>query len=450
MKWSRRLMSVVVSLAVGAGLLLLFIADRQVPEKIPQESYVADLRFINVASIPLRIEARGYGEARPAETWQAIANVAGRVVERHPELESGTLLQEGTILLKLDPSRYELAISEAEADLESLTAELGQLEIEQQNTRRLLALEKESLALAERELSRIERLAESGSVSVSRRDDQLRNTVSQRQAVASLENSLDLIPARREVLESQRERAAVRLAQAQKDLDDTIFVAPYDLRLGDVQVELHQYAASGQHLFDAESISAAEVEAHVPFSMLRRLLSGVSVSKADQWQLDISERMEFSSVNAEVVLAGASSVRWSAQLTRVSSGLDPTTRTARVIVRVQDPYRNAFPPDRPPLQRGMYVQVQLTAEADDRIAIPATAVHDGQVFVLDSDDRVRFQEVEVSFEQHDLAIISSGLNPGDRLIVDDPVPVFEGMQVTPQHDQALEEQLKARAEGDIK
>ncbi|MDR9441039.1 MAG: efflux transporter periplasmic adaptor subunit, partial [Halomonas sp.] len=183
-------LAVLIGIAAGVALLVFFVANRQAPERQDAAASATPVRTIEVRRLDFRLEARGHGVARPAETWQATANVAGRVVERHPELESGTLLPEGTLLVALDPSRYELAIAEAEAELASLAGELAQLDAEEENTRRLLALEKEALTLAERELSRMERLAASGSVSTSRRDEQRRSTLMQRQAVAALENTL--------------------------------------------------------------------------------------------------------------------------------------------------------------------------------------------------------------------------------------------------------------------
>ncbi|HSH57472.1 MAG TPA: HlyD family efflux transporter periplasmic adaptor subunit [Halomonas sp.] len=450
--WVRRVgrgVTVLVGVVVGVALLMLFVANRQAPERQETALSATPVRTIEVHPLEFRLEARGHGVARPAEIWQAVANVAGRVVEHHPGLESGTLLPEGTLLVALDPSRYELAIAEAEAELSRLDGELSQIEAEEQNTGRLLALEQQALALAEQELSRIERLAASGSVSTSRRDEQRRSTVGQRRAVASLENTLALLPARREVLQAQRERAEVRLAQAREDLADTRFVAPYDLRLSDVEVELHQFVASGQRLFQAESLAAAEVEAHIPIGMMRRLLGAVLPDAPFGQGQELGERLDFSAVDAELLLVGAEGVGWSGELVRVASGLDPATRTVRAVVRVDHPYRGARPPDRPPLQRDMYVRTRLTASSpESRLAIPAGAVHQGEVWLVDADQRLERRTVRVAFEQGDLAVISAGLAPGERVVVDDLSTAIAGMAVTGQRDRILEAQIAGQALGE--
>ncbi|MGM0593349.1 MAG: efflux RND transporter periplasmic adaptor subunit [Pseudomonadota bacterium] len=435
--------------AVGALVLALLVANRQTPSHGEVAQPLPTLAVIEVRPLAFEVEARGHGVSRPAESWQASANVAGRVVERHPDLESGKLLRKGTLLLALDPSRYELAIAEAQADLAGLAAERSQIDSEEQNTGRLLALERERLALAEQELARIERLVEQGSVSASRRDEQLRATVAQRQAVTSLENQLTLLPSRRDALKARLARAETRLAQARRDLADTRFVAPYDLRLAEVAVELHQHAAVGQRLFLADSIETAEVETHIPLSMLRRLMGNVLLSSSPEEALDIGERVDLTAIEAQVRLAGFADLSWPARLSRVSSGLDPATRTARVVVTVDKPYADVAPPERPALQPGMYVQVRLSvASREPQLVIPATAVHGGEVYRVDGDDRLRRRPVEVAFEQHDMAVISEGLAPGDRVIVDDPIPALEGMAIRPQRDEGLERRLQLRARGE--
>lgn len=442
-------LGVLGGLAAGLAVFLLFVANRQEPERLEAAVTPTPVTVIEAQLTELRLEARGHGVARPTETWQAVANVSGRVVERHPELESGTLLPEGTLLVALDPSRYELAIAEAEAELASLAGERSQLEVEEANTGRLLALERERLALAEQELARIERLAGSGAVARSQLDEQRRAALAQRQAVASLENTLALLPAQRQSLEAQQARAATRQAQARRDLEDTRFVAPYDLRLAEVGVERHQFVTAGQRLFEADSLAAAEVEARIPFSMMRRLLGAMASDDLPLGSLDLSERIDLSAIEAELTLVGAPGVGWSGRVVRIASGLDPATRAVRVVVRVDHPYRDARPPDRPPLQRDMYTRVHLSASSPEpRMVVPASAIHHGELYLVDGEDRLERREVSVAFEQGDMAVVELGLAPGERVVVDDLQPALAGMTLAPRRDEALEARLAAQAQGE--
>jgi RND family efflux transporter MFP subunit len=446
---TRKVMMILAGLAVGAGMLALLVANRQRPGHDQPLPTPPALTTIEVQPLAFRLEARGNGIARPAETWQAIANVAGKVLLRHPDLESGKLLPAGTLLLAIDPSRYELAITAAQAESDSLAAEKTLLGKEEENTRLLLDLERQRLTLAERELSRIQSLAAGGAISGSQQDEQLRATLAQRQAMAILDNQLGLIPSRRQKLAAQAEQAATRLTQARRDLEDTRFIAPYDLRLDTVAVARHQNVAAGQRLFQADSIEAAEVEAQVPLTMLRRLMTAVPQPDRTADSLDLGELLDFSSIRAEVFLVGTDAAPWPGRVSRVASGLDPKTRTARVVVVVDQPYRSADPPVRPILQRDMYLRVVLSADSPaPLLVVPAAAVHQGEVYLVDDHNLLERRPVAVAFTQNDLAVITTGLEPGEQLVVDDPGPAFGGMKITARRDKEFEARLRRLAAGE--
>ena len=448
-QFSNRKNLALVGLLIGIILLALLIFYRESPTYNEVDSHPLSLRVIEVQAMPFALAIQGFGITRPAQTWQAVANVAGRVVQRHPQLNSGTLLPAGTLLLSLDPARYQLAIAGAEAELASLAAEGKQLEMETKNIRQLLQIENERLQLSEREFSRIERLVDTNAVSKSRLDEQSRATLAQRQLVQSLNNQLSLLPSKQQYLHAQIQRATTRLEQAQQDLEDTRFVAPYDLRVRSVAVEEHQYVGAGQQLFVADNIEQAEIEAQVPLPMLRRLMSLVAIPGTEQTAaLDIAERLDFSAIRSEVTIAGFPTVRWPATVARVASGLDPGTRSARVVVSVDEPYSLARVPDRPALQRDMYVQVSFVTDSPQPLlAIPASSVHQGEVYLLGSDNRLQRRAITVAFEQNGLAVIKQGLVAGDVLIVDDPFPAVADMAVTPHRDLLLEQGLQQLAQG---
>lgn len=434
----------------GVLLVALLVFFREAPAYKEAGSQPLNLTVIEVRPVPFVMTARGFGITRPAHTWQALANVAGRVVQRHPRLNSGTLLPEGTLLLALDPGRYQLAIAEIEAELASLAAEQAQLDAEMRNTKDLLKLESERLQLSESEQARVERLLETGAVSRSRLDEQRRATLAQRQLVQSLENQLSLLPSKQQHLDAQMKRATTRLEQGRQDLEDTRFIAPYDLRIRSVEVEEHQYASLGQPLFLADSIEQAEIEAQVPLSMLRRLMGAVSIPvDSQQPALDISDRFDFSAIRSEVGLTGFPTVRWPANVSRVASGLDPATRSGRVVVTVDNPYSLAGVPEQPALQRDMHVQVRFSVDSlKPLLAVPSSAVHQGEVYLLGEGDLLQRRAVTVAFEQNGLAVIDDGLEGGEHLITDDPVPAVTGTKVIPHRNKDLEARLQQQAQGD--
>ena len=100
----KRILIILVSLAVGIVTVVSFVKNKQPPERIPFLEAERAVRVINTAKLPLTIEASGFGSATPDQTWSAIANVKGDVIFRHEELESGALLAKGTLMLEIDPA----------------------------------------------------------------------------------------------------------------------------------------------------------------------------------------------------------------------------------------------------------------------------------------------------------------------------------------------------------
>lgn len=69
-----RALMILAGLLVGTGLIVLFMINRQTPTHGETAPTIPTLTVIEVQPMPFRIEARGHGVARPAETWQAMAH----------------------------------------------------------------------------------------------------------------------------------------------------------------------------------------------------------------------------------------------------------------------------------------------------------------------------------------------------------------------------------------
>ena len=433
----KRILIIVVSLAVGIAIVANFVKNKQPPERIPYVETQRAVRVIETSMLPLTVEASGFGSAMPDQTWSAVSNVKGDVIFRHDDLESGALLSEGTLMLEIDSGFYQLALTEADAEIASVDAEVAQLNQEAANAALLLELENERLALAEADLERTRTLVASGAVPQASLDTQLRATLQQRQAVQTLENQASIIPIQLSRLEAQKERTLTKRAQVESDLADTKFYAPFDLRVSDVKVELYQYINPGQVLFSGDSTNTSEVVLQVPMQSLRRVLSEIPVND----DLDIAQ------LDAYVQLVGEDQT-WDAEVIRIANGIDPATRTVRVVLSIQQPDSMADPIENPPLPKGMYVEGILRfAATDPRMIVPQETIHEGWIYIVDADSRLERREVEVDYHQDGMAVILSGLLAGETVILDDIVPAITGTLLDPKRDLATEQALKITAAG---
>ena len=208
---------------------------------------------------------------------------------------------------------------------------------------------------------------------------------------------------------------------------------PFAARIAEVEAERDEYVRAGDVLMTADSIDAAEVEAQFALGRIRSLISAeVDVDTGfDPTDPKLVERF---GITAEVNVSDVAAA-WPARVARMSSGVDAKTRTVGVVTVVDQPYERARPGVRPPLVKGLFVQVELRgAKREDLVPVPRFALHAGRVYVADGDDRLRIREVEVELHQPEFVGVSAGLEPGDRLIVSDVSPAIEGMLLEPVED----------------
>ena len=261
-----------VPLGIGVAAAVWLLRSGQDPEHLPEREVARPVRVIEAPSLAAVPRAVGYGSVEPGTTWQAIAEVGGRVVEVHDRLEVGAILRAGAVLLRIDRADYDLALAEAKADHQATEAQLAELAAREENARASLAIEREAFDLAMAELERQEKLAAQGAVSRSALESQKRSTLAQRQRVQAEANMLNLVPAERQVLQARLERLRSLIFAAERDIERTTVILPFDGRIAALATELGQVATPGQVLVEADGITVAEVAAQVPVSHMRGLI----------------------------------------------------------------------------------------------------------------------------------------------------------------------------------
>lgn len=444
----RRLWLFLLPVLAGAVVLVFAAKMKPSPVQLPPTEAATSVRIIDVPEVTLIPRAVGYGSIRPARVWQAVAEVAGKIVDIHPQLKKGAIIGKGETLLKIDPTDYLLAITQAEADIRAISAQIDEMDARSGNTRASLKIEERSLELTQRDFERKRQLLKQGTVSQAAVDQEERNFLNGRQAVQNLRNTLNLIPAERDVLNAQRAQQQARLEAARLDLERTQIIAPFDCRIAEVNIEATQYTGTGMVLAVADDISVAEVTAQVPMGRLINLVAtdtavpnstaGIMTRLPDLLGFEAVVRLRGSSIDAQ----------WKARFTRINDTIDPETRTVGVIVAVDDPYGQTLPGSRPPLTKNMFVEVEIKGRArPNQIVIPRSSLHGNSVYVIKDGNRLEIRPVETAFVQTDFAVIQSGLAAAEKIIVSDPIPAISGMLLAPLIDRQARAALVNAAEG---
>jgi membrane fusion protein, multidrug efflux system len=439
---------IVPPLLVGTAIVVLLLWFREQPVRAPVSEEKRVLRGIQVTGIDVVPTVVGYGTAQPGQVWRAVAEVQGRVVDVHPKLRAGTMIQAGEVLLRISAEEYELAVTRFKADIEEVEARLDETALRETNDRAALEIEEASLAVAERQLSRLQQLRERQAVAAAEVDQETRTVLTQRRNVQQLQNSLNLLPQQRRSLEATRAVKQAALTQAQLDLKKTVIRAPFAIRLSQFNIESGQFLSGGESIFEAHGTAFTEIEVQVPIDQLRNLIEAeYRVPLPGSMDPDEVRRLLDFDVTVRY-RSGDFAAEWTGRVSRMREQLDPRTRTVGLVVAVDKPYEQVIPGKRPPLVRGMFCEVELRGAVHSaQVVIPRSAYHDGTVYVLDDDNRLRRRNVHVRFAQGDFLCLETGLREGEWLIVSDPTPVIEGLMVESITDERLQRRLILQAAG---
>ena len=119
-----------------------------------------------------------------------------------------------------------------------------------------------------------------------------------------------------------------------------------------------------------------------------------------------------------------------------------------VVVAVNDPFDKVIPGYKPPLSKGMFVNVVLSGKQSvKRVLVPRSAVRASTVYVADENNRLRRRPVKILFSQGEISVIAEGLETGERVVVSDLVPAVDGMLLQVQIDEDLNQALIAHGQG---
>ena len=342
------------------------------PEEIPA------VQTMEALPQPVRMTVTAHGTVMPKTESNLVAEVSGRVVSIAPAMVSGGFFAEGDVLVEIESVDYEAALEQSRASLASTQSELDN---------------------AERAYQRQQELTETHSVSESQRDDAL--------------NRLTIARA------SLRE-AKARVARAERDLERTRLIAPYDGRVRSERIDAGQFVNRGESIATLYSIDFAEVRLPVRDEDLAFLPLSLERTADDQ------------STMPQVVLrapfAGAER-SWLASVVRTEGELDAQTRMVNLIAQVERPYDQ--PGDTPPLTVGLFVQAEIIGNTfDDVVMVPRSALQPGdQLRVVGADGRLAFRDVDVLRVTDETAYLRGGMAAGETICLSTLTGVIEGQRV---------------------
>jgi len=419
-----RVLLVFAPLVLGGLLLFASKGAKTPPARIQAGKPATRVRIVTLEEVEVVPRVRGYGVAVPERVFRAVARVEGDIAWIADALEDGQIVSKGDALLRIDDTGLKLELARIDAEISAAGVKSETLEAS-------LEIEEADLAFARTDLTRLRDAARKGAVAGTAVDEEERQVLASRGKVQTLRNLLALAEAERKVLVAQRR-------QTERLLSFVSIAAPFDMRIGEVAVEVGQFVSRGQDVFSGDGLAAAEIPARFPIGRLRPLVSGGADEKG-RGPMNLEAVVRLRTLDRVI--------EWPATVDRVGPGVDPRTQSAIIVVRVAGSYQTASPGERPPIRRNTFLEVELRARPRSALVVPAEAVRGGRLFVIDAANRLEIRTARIAYRIGSTAVISAGAGAGDRVVVSDlPAPV-PGMVLDPVEDLKLMRHVLDEAAG---
>jgi RND family efflux transporter MFP subunit len=315
---------------------------------------------------------RSQGTAQPTHTSTLVPEVSGTITQLSDAFVVGGRFEQGETLVKLDARDYEIALTQADANLAQAEAQL-----------------QEQIALAQRAVADWE--------SMNRRGQPSALTLRKPQLAAA---------------EANRDAAQAQVERARLDLQRTQIIAPYRGIVSETHVDPGQFIARGSAAGRIYSI--ASIDVRLPLS--NRQLTHLDLDS-------MATRPPEVTVQAVI---GNSVQAWTGKLIR-AEGMDAITQQLTVVAQIRDPLTQG----QSPLRDGQFVEAFIRGDVLEQVfVIPRSALREErEVLLIAEDQTILRQPITVTWSDNEFVAVNSGLRDGDLLVTTSLSTIADGTPV---------------------
>ncbi len=322
-----------------------------------------------VSAQDYQVVITSFGEVEALEATSLAAQVSGEVVSWNPNFVPGGMFKRGEVMFSIEKDSYEAALWQAQAELKQAQAAL---------------IEEQARAdVAKEEAKRLDKA-------------QVTDLYLRKPQLLSAEAAL--------------KSAQARLKIAQRDLDNCEVRAPYDALVVSRNLGVGQFVTQGAQVAVLNNIEYAEIT--IP-------IAGFDTTFLPE---------QIAGAAANVVTKGIQSFSRDGIIARDLGVVDPVTRMAQLVVRVQDPY--SLQSDLPVMKFGSYAEVNFIGKTLENVfKLPQELVTNQTVWVVDDEHKLEPRTVAVMREEGEFFLIRDGLSNQDQLVTTLPEYPQPGMKV---------------------
>ena len=367
------MLRIIVRILVGVAILAFAVIVATVMTSMkspPPKKERVDLDplvdVIVLEHMTTSFEIHSQGTVRPRTETVVSAEVSGTIVSISPKFVAGGVFKSGEVLMRIDPTNYEVALEQADALVSQRTIEHeGAKKLRSQGYRAESELASATAALAAAKAERV---------------------------------------------------------RAQRNLERTSIRLPYDGMVRAKETDLGQFVNSGTRLGVVFATDYAEIR--LPLTDMD--LAYVDLPGAVE--IARSGGADGPAVTLSATQKGKP-VEWAAKIVRTEGVVDEKSRVTYAVALVVDPYQLHGDGDSMPMGTFVAATIH-GAVAENIIRVPRSVVRgsDELVFV-DSENKLNIRNVQIVRSDADYAYLSDGAAPGDRVVITVLETAINGLKV---------------------
>jgi RND family efflux transporter MFP subunit len=364
---TKRLLLGTAILTVAAGLAVgLGKGFRQEPSKREVDDRALLVDVLQLETLSAQLSIRSQGTVLPRTQTLLGAEVGGTIVAISPKFIPGGVFQAGEVLLRIDPTDYEVAVRQAEALVKQRRIEFdGAEKLRQQGYR------------AEAEYA---------------------------SAAAALAS------------------ADAELTRARRNLERTEIRLPYEGMVLSKEADLGQFVAPGTRL----GVTFATDYAEVRLPLTDQDLAFIDLPTATEVAAtgaSVGPQVTLSATRM------GKPAKWQARIVRSEGVVDEKSRVTYAVARINDPYRLHEPGIPLPVGTFVTADI-AGRTMTDVIRVPRSALRAAsQLLVVDDDNRIRIRDVDIVRADARYAYIGTGVEAGERIAISAIETPLNGMYV---------------------
>ncbi|MET0852572.1 MAG: efflux RND transporter periplasmic adaptor subunit [Candidatus Rokuibacteriota bacterium] len=347
------------------------------------------------------------------------ARVSGMLERVH--YKEGSEVKQGQILFELERAEYQAALQSAKAQLAKANADLTRAKDASvvDNARAQLEQRRADLEKAQADVARYAPLAEARAIPQQDLDTARSQEKVARAGVdvgdAALRDTQLVQRTQIQLAEAAVESAKASVTQAELNLSYTRIAAPISGIVGKILVD------PGNLVGKADPTLLTQISAVDP------IFVEFSVAEADYLRLAGNQRNRAreGERRLDLFLADDTMFPHKGRFVFVGRAFDVKTGTINIQAEFPNPTRVLRP--------GQFARVRgVVDERPDAVLVPQRAVQEQQgakIVLVVAEDKVVFRPVTLDERVGDAYIVTKGLQPGERVIVDGVQKVRPGMQV---------------------